>query len=401
VPKYTYSALAADGSTVTGLESADNTRALHEELLQRDLHPVEIREKRSIWQFEITKERVKKRDLMHFSRQLAVFVKAGIPILEGLEAISEEAASKALRRTLDDLGTKLRGGARFADAAAEHPEMFPSYYVSVLRSAELTGNLDGVLVQLAEYIERDMDTRKKVSSALFYPAIILGLGVVVVIIMMTFVLPRLTDFFDSFDAELPLSTRILIAVANLSGEWGLLVAGVLVLLLGGFMLWTRTSRGRTVYDRMLLRIPGLGDVVRHAIIERFCRVLSNMVSAGVPIPDALAVTGDVTNNRVFRDRLAIAREAMVRGEGLARPLAETGLFPGAARQMFRVGEVTGTLDQQLETAARYFDRELEFKLKRFTSMFEPAVIVVIGLGVGFVAVAMVSAIYGVYNQVEF
>jgi type IV pilus assembly protein PilC len=151
---------------------------------------------------------------------------------------------------------------------------------------------------------------------------------------------------------------------------------------------------------VILSLPVIGDLVTHAILERFCRVLSAMTRAGVPIPDALGVTTDGTNNVVWKEKLAGAREAMMRGEGLAHPIAETGLFPAAARQMFRVGEETGTLDIQLESAANYFERELDYKVTRFTNMFEPAVILFMGLAVGFVAIALVTAMYGIFNQVN-
>jgi type IV pilus assembly protein PilC len=149
---------------------------------------------------------------------------------------------------------------------------------------------------------------------------------------------------------------------------------------------------------MLLRVPVLGDVMHHVVLERFCRILSSMMTAGVPLPDALRVTSDATSNRVYRSGLDDAREAMLRGEGLATPLADTGLFPASARQMFRVGETTGTLDTQLATAATFFERELDYKIKRFTSLFEPAILLVVGVVVGFVAIALVSAMYGIFNQ---
>lgn len=400
MPKFAYTALAADGSSVTGTHAADTLAQVREHLDGRDLHLVEATEKKSVLQYEITTEKVKKVELMHFSRQLAVFVKAGIPILDGLQAIAEETTSKVLRRVLEGMLADLRGGLPFADAAAAHPEAFPTFYVSVLRSAELTGELDTVLDQLAEYIERDLDARRKVTSALVYPGIILGMAIVVVVVMTMFVLPRFEDFFTELDAELPLATRMLLAVTHFMSSWGWLlgvvVVGLVVLLAG----WFRTEGGKNVRDRVLLRIPALGDVIRHSILERACRVLASMVSAGVPLPEALRVTGEVTGNRVYRKGLAQVREAMMRGDGLARPLAATGLFPSAARQMFRVGEETGTLDQQLATAADFLDRELEYKLKKFTALFEPIIIVFMGVVVGFVAIAMVSAMYGVFNQVE-
>jgi type IV pilus assembly protein PilC len=400
MPKFAYTALAPDGSSVTGVQSAETLAEVRTVLDERDLHLLEAKEKRSVLQYEITKEKVKKVELMHFSRQLAVFVRAGIPILDGLQAIGEESTSKVLRRVLEEIITDLTGGLPFADAAAAHPEAFPDFYISVLRSAELTGNLDEVLEQLAEYIERDIDARKKVTSALVYPAIVLVMAIVVVLVMTIFVLPRFEDFFASLDAELPLATRMLLGVTHFVGTWGWLVALILVVGTAGLLLYFRTPRGKRVRDRAVLQVPALGEVIRYAILERTCRVLASMVSAGVPLPEALRVTGEVTSNTVYREGVADVREAMIRGDGLARPLAETGLFPGAARQMFRVGEETGTLDAQLRTAAGYFDRELEYKLKRFTALFEPAIIVFMGVVVGFVAIAMVSAMYGVYNQVE-
>jgi type IV pilus assembly protein PilC len=149
-----------------------------------------------------------------------------------------------------------------------------------------------------------------------------------------------------------------------------------------------------------LKVPLTGDLLRHAILERICRILGSMVRAGVPLPDAMVVTGDATNNDVYRRGLAAIREEMLKGRGLAGPVGRSGLFPGAARQMFRVGEDTGTLDQQLDTAAAFYDRELDYRIKRFTSLIEPAVIILMGLVVGFVAVALISAMYGIYHQVK-
>lgn len=400
MPKFAFTAIDTSGDTVKGVERADSLGQAHAAIEDRELHPVAVKEKRSILQMELTKRKLKRKDLMHFSRQLAVFVRAGIPILEGLDVIGEEASSKVLAEVLEDMKAQLQAGETFANAAAAHPQAFPSFYVSVLRSAELTGNLDVVLDQLAEYIERDVDARQKVTSALAYPAVIFVMAIVTAAVLTIFVIPKFEVFFESLDAELPAITRALLAVSGFMGDYGLFMAVGLVAFVALLALAYRTRGGRVVYDRVLLRMPGLGPVLREAILERFCRVLASMVSAGVPLPDALAVTADVTNNDVYRRGLVTAREAMLRGEGLAQPLAATNLFPGAARQMFRVGEETGTLDTQLVTAAAYFDRELEYKIKRFTALFEPAVIIFMGVVVGFVAIAMVSAMYGIFNQVN-
>ncbi|HWH29177.1 MAG TPA: type II secretion system F family protein [Mycobacteriales bacterium] len=364
----------------------------------RPVSPHQDKQPTSFWRMEIGRRRVPRKDLMHFSRQLAVFIRAGIPILDALSTIREEVTNKTFARVLNAIIDDLRGGATFSAAARRHPEAFPAFYLGILESAELTGRLDEVLDQLSEYIDRDLDARGKVKSALIYPAVILVMSVVVVAVLVGFVLPRFEAFFDSLDVELPLATRMLLGIADfLTSYWWLLGGAALISALL-MLLALRTDRGRFLRDRVLLKLPVIGDLMHHVVLERFCRILSSMMSAGVPLPDAMKVTADATSNRVFQTGLSDAREAMLRGEGLATPLSETGLFPGSAKQMFRVGEDTGTLDDQLHTAAVYFERELDYKIKRFTSLFEPAILVVVGLVVGFVAIALVSAMYGIFSE---
>ena len=400
MPKFKFTATTPEGVRVSGLENALTVGMARRSLLARNLQPETVHEKRNILSLEITKKKVKRRELMYFSRQMAVFMRAGIPVLEAKEVMTTEVGHKVFERVLAEMSDSLRAGETFAGAADEHPEAFPPYYLGILRSAELTGNLDTVLDQLSDYIERDLEAKRKVSSALIYPAIVMVLAIVAVVVIAGFVLPKFQVFFASLHAKLPLPTRMLLAIANFfTNDWYVIV-GVVVAIVAGAIALTVTSRGRELRDTVLLRTPVLGDLITTAILERFCRILCTMVDAGVPIPDALQVTGDATANRVFRRGLFSAREAMLRGEGLAAPLAATQLFPTAARHMFVVGESTGTLDEQLNSAASYFDKELEYKLKHFTALFEPAVILFVGLVVGFVAIALVSAMYGIFRQVK-
>ena len=400
MPKFNYVAVGPDGAEITGIEEAPTFAALAGLLHHRDLRVKEAREKKSILQFEITKKKVPRKDLMHFSRQLSAFLKAGVPILDAVETIREEMSNKVFKAALDDIAESIQAGTTLSGAAKAHPEAFPPVYLGMLESAELTGNLAQVLDQLSGYIERELEARRKVMSALMYPAVVFLMSLATVAILAIFVLPRFRDFFASLDATLPLPTRMLLGASGLlSDHWYMFP--LLALMLAAAALWTtRSAKGRALRDRMILSIPVVGDLVTHAILERFCRVLSSMSRAGVAIPEALTVTTDGTNNVVWKEKLSAAREAMMRGEGLAGPIAETGLFPAAARQMFRVGEETGTLDVQLETAADYFGRELDFKVTRFTNMFEPAVIIFMGVVVGFVAIALVTAMYGVFKQVN-
>jgi type IV pilus assembly protein PilC len=400
MPKFKFTATTPDGGTVSGLENALTVGMARRALLAKDLSPVDVREKKSLLSLEITKKKVKRRELMHFSRQMAVFMRAGIPVLESMEVMTSEVGDKVFQRVLAEMSDSLRAGETFAGAADEHPEAFPPYYLGILRSAELTGNLDVVLDQLSDYIERDVEAKRKVTSALIYPAIVMVMAVVAIVVIAGFVLPKFKTFFASLNAKLPLPTRMLLAIANFfTNDWYVIV-GIIIVLGAVAVLLTVTARGRELRDTILLRTPVLGDLITTSILERFCRILCTMVDAGVPIPDALQVSGDATANRIFRRGLFSAREAMLRGEGLAAPLAATRLFPTAARHMFVVGESTGTLDEQLGAAASYFDKELEYKLKHFTSLFEPAVILFVGIVVGFVAIALVSAMYGIFRQVK-
>ena len=398
--KFRYSALNDAGQRVSGTEVASTQNAAHLALLERGYQSVQISKKTSVLQLELTKKKVPRKDLMHFSRQLGVFVKAGIPIMEALEVIGSETPDKVLKATIFDMIERLQAGDTFASAAAAHPEAFPDYYLGILGSAELTGTLDLVLEQLAEYIERDIDARGKVTGALIYPGVVMVMAIVTVIILATFVLPRFKTFFDSFHATLPLPTRMMLAVSGfVSSWWWALLLGLLGVV-AGISALRRNERGRAWLDSLLLRMPVAGDMVQAVIMERICRILSSMINAGVSLPEAMVVTAEASNNAVYKKGLLQAREDMMEGQGLSDPIARTGLFPGAARQMFRVGEETGTLDEQLELAAAYYNREVDVRVNRFTSLFEPAVIVFMGLIVGFVAVALVSAMYGIYHQVH-
>jgi type IV pilus assembly protein PilC len=398
--KYRYTALDQSGNKVSGSEDAHTVGAAHLALLERGYQTVQISEKKSVLQFEVTKRMVSRKNVMHFSRQLAVFIKAGISIVEALEVIGEETADKLLQAAILDMIDRIQAGDTFASAAAAHPEAFPSYYIGILSSAELTGNLDTVLDQLADYLDRDIEARSKVTSAMIYPSVVALMAVVVVIVLATFVMPKFVTFFKSFDAKLPLPTRMLLGVSNFVSHWWWAILLVIVAVIVGAIAMRRSSAGKARLDSIILRLPILGDLVRTAIIERVCRILSSMIKAGVALPDAMRVTAESANNSVYREGLTLVRDEMIEGQGLAEPLSRTGLFPGAARQMFRVGEETGTLDTQLATAASFYDRELDVKLKRFTSLFEPLVIVFMGVIVGFVAIALVSAMYGIYKQVK-
>jgi type IV pilus assembly protein PilC len=398
--KFRYSALDGSGQAVSGVEVASSSGAAHLALVQRGFQPLEVSAKRKLGSIEVTKKKVPRKEIMHFSRQMGVFMKAGIPIMEALEVIQLETTEKLMKKVISEMVDALRAGDTFAAAAASHPEAFPNFYIGILESAELTGNLDTVLDQLADYIERDVEARSTLTSALIYPAVVFCMSIGVVIVLATFVMPRFVVFFKSLHAKLPLPTRMLLSASSAFSTYWYAILAVLIAIVVGFVSMRRSDKGRALLDSIILKLPVLGLLVQAAVLERVCRVLSSMLKAGVDLPQAMAVTAEASNNAVYRNGLGHIREQMMEGQGLAGPLADTNIFPGAAKQMFRVGEETGTLDVQLETAAAYYHRELGVRVKHFTSLFEPAVIIFMGVVVGFVAVALISAMYGIYSQVK-
>jgi type IV pilus assembly protein PilC len=398
MPKYRYDARTIDGETADGVIEADSLTRARNMLLSRDLQLTKLEEKKSIGDFELTTRRIKGPEIMLFSRQLGAFVRSGISVLTALEALLEEYPKGLMHQVLVDATDALRNGASFADAIALHASAFPPYYVPMLRAAELTGGLDQVLNQLSQYVERDLEARRTIKSALTYPIIILMMSIGVVGVLVTFVLPRFTTFFKSFGAKLPLPTRILLNIAHFFSSTLMYSVSLFVVTATIAVFFFRSPGGRVFRDRMLLRLPAVGEVVRLAVIERFCRVFGAMIRAGVPLPDAMSAAADSARNVVFVRALENAREEMLRGEGIAGPIRQSGLFPRAAVQMMQVGEDTGTLDNQLETAGDFYEGELAHKVKQLTTMFEPAVIVFMGLVVGFVAIALVSAMYGIFKS---
>jgi type IV pilus assembly protein PilC len=290
--KFSYKALDDVGKKVSGTEMAPSAGAAHVALLARGLQPTEVEAKRSLLKFEITKKKVPRQDVMNFTRQLAVFMRAGIPIMEALEVIVEETQSKMLKAILNEMVDSLRAGDTFAASASAHPEAFPSFYVGILESAELTGNLDSVLNQLADYIDRDVKARGKVTAALIYPSVVAAMSVVTVLVLAVFVMPRFEVFFASLHAKLPLVTRLLLSTTAFMGKWWYAEIAFVIIVAGGFIATNRAPGGRARLDAIKLKLPVIGDLTETAIIERTCRVLASMLRAGVDLPRSMAVTAE-------------------------------------------------------------------------------------------------------------
>ncbi len=400
MPKYEYVAQSPDDALEKGVQKAATAAEARIAVEERGLRVTEISVKRVSRLGQLLEPRVKRDELMNLSRQLGALIRAGIPILEAIAELGYEESSRSVKRTMTQIGDDLRDGYTLAEAFDRHPRDFPPFYLGILHSAELTGELDTVLDRLSGYIERDLEIRRKLKAAMIYPAVIAVMSLVTIVVLSGFVLPKFKVFFAGLGAQLPLPTRMLLATTDFLVNWWWLIACIMVLLVSIYALGIRTRRGRRLRDRMLLRVPLLGETIRFAVIERFTRLLGSMLSSGITLPVAMQVATASLHNLVFEDALTDARAQLVEGAGLAGPIAKTGLFPSMASRMIRVGESTGTLDTQLEVTGLYYERELDYKIKKLTTVFEPLVIVLMGGIVGFVAVALVSAMYGIFRSVN-
>jgi type IV pilus assembly protein PilC len=393
---FKYVARSESGKKVRGVVEARSPRGARTALMEQGLEPIRVTEKLGL-NVELTKKKVKEIELVHFSRQLAVFVKAGIPILEAIESLADGADNSTMRKTLFDVNDALRSGQTLSESFAEHPKVFPKVYTGAIKASERTGRVDAALERLADYLERVIENKRKLQSAFMYPAIVLILAVIVVGVLTAFVLPRFQGFIDSLGGDMPLPTRMLVNSMDFFTSWWWLLALIFLLAVVGLSGGARTERGRARIDAWLLKTPLVGRLVQLAIVERFCFALGSMVEAAVTLPEALEIAGEGTNNAVYRSGIAEAREQMMQGQGIAEPLGTTGLFPMPAVQMIRAGERAGTLEVQLLTAAEFYGKELDYRLDRATALFEPAIIIAAGAVVGFVAIALVSAIYGLIS----
>ncbi len=376
---------------------AENRALARMELANKGLNVLELNEKKSLLELEIGGS-ISQAGLLQVTRQLAAFSAAGVPLLDSILMLAESSKSKQLKAVLNEIANDIRDGETLPQAARHHGNIFPGYYISILESSERTGEITETFEVLASYLERDLASNRAVKSAMYYPIILITLAVGAVIILSTTVLPKFSLFFASLNTKLPKSTQILLNVSNFfSEQWifvllGMAIAGVV------FNLFLRTEAGRLVFDKAILKAPLLGEIIKIIILERFTRVMGSLTKAGVPLPDALTLASTSMGNSAFRNAVRAARDGVIRGEGLAEPLEASKVFPVETIQILRVGEQSGRLTDQLSHASNYYAKEVDYRLKNLTALVEPVVLAVVGGGVGFVAIALVSAMYGIYSS---
>jgi type IV pilus assembly protein PilC len=386
------------------LIESPSAAAVHRDLTRSGYRVVSVRVARGGWRW-LYREMptffgVSTSDLVLFSRQLSTFLKVGVPIREAIRLLRGGTRSGPFRAALDDINDDLDDGESFSVAISHHPNIFSQLYVDMVRAAEFSGSLDRVLVQIAIYMQRQDSALKKIRSAMIYPAIILTLAVVVCGVLVVVVLPNFVALFTEFHAQLPLPTRILIALGAFGEAWRLqIVVGTALVILGSFV-FLQSKPGRVFWDHALIRLPVVGTIVVFAIMERFTRTLATMLRAGIPISQTFDVASASAGNIRYRRGLDSVRLRMVTGDGFSGPLAATGLFAPMVIRMVRVGEETGTLDQSLEQIADFLAEEMDYKVRNMIALMEPTLVIAVGAAVGFVAISVVLPMYGLLRAVH-
>jgi type IV pilus assembly protein PilC len=401
---FRYLAYDTGGRRVRGAISATSLDQVKRQLWSDGLHVVDIRTRSlrlpTLDELFPTFVHVRRSEVILFTKQLATFVRVGMPLMDGLAVLREQAASRIMQRALTDVITDLAAGASLSGAMAKFPRIFSTLYVDMIRSAEVSGNLDEVLTQLAFYMSRDESSLRKVRNAMIYPGIVITLALGVISVLIGFVLPAFARLFSDFRADMPLPTRILLTVGTFCRDHLALIFLCLAVLVASILVYTRTPRGRSTIDVVLLKLPMLGTIIRYSIVERYLRTLATLARAGVPIVQMLDTASRSVGNTVFSAGLAAVRGQMLSGDGFAGPLDRTGLFPRIVIQMIKVGEETGSLDSNLEEAADHYAEEVDYRLKQMITLMEPALVIVVGVMVGFIAISVIAPMYSLVHAIH-
>jgi len=404
VPLFAFKGLDGSGKTVAGSRDAENARALRQVLRKDGIFLSEAREaarsgagvgtglRREVDLRRLFKRGVRPAQVAIATRQLATLLRAGIPLSGALGALVEQTEDAELHTTLETVRNRVNEGAALADALAAHPRAFQDLYVSMVRAGEASGTLDQILARLAEFLDAQLRLRAKVQSAMMYPALMTVAGGGILAILMIVVVPKITQVFADLEQALPWNTQLLIFASHLTGNywWAMLLLGIGAA--WGFRRWRRTERGREKWDRIVLRLPVVGSMVRMLAVGRFARTLATMLRSGVDVLRALDIVKHMLNNVVLTRVVEQARDAIREGESIATPLKKSGHFPPVMVHMVAVGERTGQLEEMLDNVALAYEAEVDQKIVRLTTLLEPVMIIAMALVVGFIVFSILIPI---------
>ncbi len=398
---YEYVAFDSQGRRIKGQIEAPSEAAAEEMLWNQQYTIVSLNEAQERAEIELFASRIKTRDLIVFSRQLATLIESGIPIVRALQLLQSQISNKRFAKILQQITVDVQQGHFFSEAVAKHGKAFPDTYSRMLEIGERSGNLENVLRQLAEYLEKEEALVRKVKGAMTYPAFVLLMAVGVLVLMVIVALPPLMEMFAVFDAELPLPTRILLGITDFMAVYKFhVLGGIAAVALGIYIVFFRIESGRVLLDGFLLRVPLVGRIIIQGAVARMCRSIASLLNAGIALPEILQMVIRTQSNRVLRKHLEDVHAELLQGHGLAEPLGQREVFPRLFVQMVRVGEETGSLDANMQTLAEFYEEEVDRSVSALTGAMEPALTIFIGLVVGFVAVAVIMPMYSLMGSIE-
>lgn len=399
--QYKYVAYNQARQTVSGKVDAPNEKVAQEMLSFSGLKTVSLKESKPLVDMSKirgTTYRIKSKEIIMFSKQLALMIESGFDIAASLDLLESQIGDRNLKRVVGEITQDIRNGLKPSQAFAKHPEAFSSLYCRTIAVAEETGNLEKALRQMADHIEKNEASAKKVKSAMMYPAMTMILGVIVILVMVFFIVPTFKKMYEAMDAEIPMTAQILLGSADFLKAWGLLIIGVVVMAVVGAYAYTRSENGKYQRDALMLRLPLLGKVIVLSELSRVASTISTLFRAGVPLPEVMTLASQACENRVIARALTDVRQELLQGQGLSRPMSQKAIFPPLMVQMASVGENTGNLDSTMDTVAASYGMEADEKTAAMTGLITPITGILMGGMVGFLALAMMQTMYGMMGQ---
>jgi type IV pilus assembly protein PilC len=399
---YVFKAMDFAGAPARGEVDAESKQAVADQLKARGLVVLDIADKAGSKEINIDLvRRVRPRDLTVMTRQLSTMVSSGMGILRALYVLEVQTQSKLLRETLVAVRKDVEAGLAMSDALERHPKVFNPLYVAMVRAGESGGLLESALLRVADQLEKDDSLRRQVKAAMVYPGVIITFAGLILVALVAFIVPVFAKVFHDFHGKLPAITQFTVALSDaMTGYWYLFIAAAVALVVG-FQKWRKSSWGRPQWDAFRLRIPlKIGDTVQKVALARWSRTLSALFSAGVPILQAIEITGRTSGNVVVERAMDGVLESVKRGGTLAEPLKDSPVFPSMVTHMIGVGEETGAIDTMLSKVADFYEDEVDAAVKAMTSILEPAMILIVGGIVGFIVISMYLPMFKVYDQIK-
>ena len=392
MPTYQYRGRSAQGEQVKGLVDAASESAAADQLMSRGVIPLELVLAKEVKEFNLKslfKGKVALEELQIFTRQMYSLTRSGIPILRAIAGLSETTHSVRMKEALDDISEQLTSGRPLSSAMNQHPDVFDALFVSMVHVGENTGKLEDAFIQLSGYIEREQETRRRIKAAMRYPIFVLIAIAIAMVILNIMVIPKFAEMFSRFGAELPWATKLLINTSNIFVNYWPAMLFALIAGFVGIRYWYSTEKGEKQWDKWKLNIPAVGSIIERSTLSRYCRSFSMMLSAGVPMTQALSLVADAVDNAYMHDSIVGMRRGIESGESMLRVSNNSQLFTPLVLQMVAVGEETGQIDQLLNDAADFYEGEVDYDLKNLTAKLEPILI-------GFVACIVLVLALGIY-----